>query len=355
MTIYYCIYALLGITALWCSNFAIKEKNGRKAVCFIAFLALFLMFALRHQSMGVDLAYWSNYGYLGRFDEIAEISWSKIFNVTVSHYERGYIIFNKLISFLNNNRQFFLGSCAFCTLLPIIYVIYKKSVSPFQSIVIYMGLPVFLLSYSGLRQALAIGLCTLSLIFIQNKKPLKFVLLVLLAATFHKTSMIFLIAYPIYHLKLTQRLRWISVAIIPVVYILRYQLFAIFSKLFKENAVADDTGAVTLFMVFTLVYIFCIIYSDNSDEQNGLMNLFFMACVCQAFGDVYNTAMRVGYYFMVFLMLLLPLVIKGLDVKVDKPVFSAIITVCFVAFGLYSIYSSTWARVYPYYFFWQSL
>lgn len=355
MTIYYGIYILLSIVALWYSNKEYEEKTKRKAICLIGFFSIFLMFALRHQSMGVDLHYRAYYGYLGWFDTISEMSWADVFIAKIANYERGYIILNKLISVLNADRQFFLGTCAFFTLLPIFYIIYKKSVSPFQSIIIYMGLPVFLLTFSGLRQALAIGICTLSLIFIQNKKPIKFILLVLLASFFHYTAIIFLVSYPIYHLKIHTNLRWFTVVAIPIIYILRYPLFTIFSKLFKDDAVATENDSITLFLVFVLIYIFSIICADDSDEQNGLMNLFFLACVCQSFGNIYNTAMRIGYYFMVFLIFLLPSVLNNLSEKADKPFFTSIITVCFMAFGLYSIYNSTWSMAYPYYFYWENV
>jgi len=353
LTIYYVVYALLGAMSLFCSYFIAKEQTSKKMFCFFAFFVLFIMLALRHHSMGVDLGYSTNLGYLGRFDFISQISWSKIFDISVLNYERGYIIFNKIVSVFSDDKQFFLTACAAGSIAPIMYTIYKKSNSPFMSTIVYLGLPVFLLNYSGLRQALAIGLCTLSLTFVEEKKFYKFLLLVLLAMTFHKTAIVYLIVYPVYHIKLEKNLRWLSVVLIPIVYIFRYPLFAILSKIFKENAVATENDSGMLFVVFTLIYIFCIFYSNNSNEQNGLLNLFLLACLCQAFGNVYQTAMRVGYYFMIALILLLPIVIKDMDEKVDKPVFSIVIIISFVTFGLYCIYNSTWAMAYPYYFYWQ--
>ena len=125
--------------------------------------------------------------------------------------------------------------------------------------------------------------------------------------------------------------------------------------MFKDGAVANDTGAITLFLVFTAIYIFCIAYTDHSEEQNGLMNIFLLACLCQVFSGVYNTAMRVGYYFMTALVLLLPLVIKNMNIKLDKEIFAKIVFISFAAFGLYSIYTSTWPMAYPYNFFWQQI
>lgn len=353
MTIYYSIYALLGITPVVSKLFNVREDRARKIFCFIAFTSLLLMFALRHQSMGYDLHYKAYFGYLGRFDTIATSSWREISQITDMHYETGYILFNKIVGLIYNDRQFFLGACAFFTILPIIYVIYKKSESPFQSVIIYMGLPVFLLTYSGLRQALAIGLCFFALPYIENKKIFRFAALVLLATTFHRSAIVFIIAYPLYHFKMSKSFRWGTVLLIPIIYALRHPLFTVFSKIFKSNAVTTETGAGTLLLVFVLIYVFSIFYSDESDEQNGLLNLFLFACVCQVFGGIYNTAIRLGYYFMLSLVILLPKVLKSMDKKLDKPLFSTAITVAFAGYGLYWIYISTWARAYPYYFFWE--
>lgn len=355
MTIYYLIYSIFGLTLVVTSSLKVKEQTAKKAFCFIAFACLFLMLALRHQSMGLDLRYMASHGYLGAFDTISNVSWDNIFDISFANYEKGYIVFNKIVSLIYDNRQFFLGACALVTILPIVYVIYKKSVSPLQSIIIYMGLPAFLMSFSGLRQALAIGICFFALLYIEDKKFIKFLIIVLIATTFHYSSIIFLIAYPLYRFKIKKSWRWFSVVLIPIIYVFKNPLFKIFSKIFKDDAVATETGAGTLFVIFTLIYIFCIIYSDGSDEQNGLLNLFFMACACQAFGGIYYLAMRVGYYFMLSLVLLLPKVLKGMKLDDDKPLYAIIIFICFSAFGLHSIYTSTWAMANPYYFFWESI
>lgn len=144
-----------------------------------------------------------------------------------------------------------------------------------------------------------------------------------------------------------------------MIFLLRYPLFSVMSKLLKEHAVPDNNNAVTLFVVFTALYVFSVLYS-NHREDSGLSNLFWLACACQAFGGVYSTAIRVGYYFMVYLILLLPENLTYMKKKLKDSnftylVFSIVIYSSFCAFGLYSIYSTYWSRSYPYYFFWQNI
>lgn len=354
MIIYFTLYALLALTSA-ILNPVRDDKKVARIICVVGFVSISLMLALRHPSMGVDLGYGEATGYLVSFDRISTISWKNIWNCSILNYEKGYIVLNRIISEIKNDSQFFLGACAVLSTLPVAICIYKKSVAPLQSFIIYLGLPAFLMSYSGLRQALAIGLCFYSISFIQDKKLIKFILIVFLATTLHYSSFIFFLAYPVYYIRMSKNARIFSVFAIPFVYIFRAPLFSLLSRLFKEETSMTDTGALTLFIVFSLIYVFCIMYTDYSKEQNGLMNIFLLACLCQAFGGVYNTAMRVGYYFMMALVLLLPLVIKNMNIKLDKEIFAKIVFISFAAFGLYSIYTSTWACAYPYYFYWQSL
>ena len=264
MGTYYIVFIIL-----YCSDtlfgYIYKDKMTQKkqntSFCIVAFIALFLLFALRHQSMGHDLGYLSKkMGYLESFDILNTYSWKDIILMkNWLNYEKGFIIFNKLVGTIINNRQFFLGSCAFVSLLPVMLYISKKSSLPFLSVVIYMGLPVFLMQYSGLRQNIAIAITVLSMKFVEEKKIVYFVLTILLATLFHKTAIIFLVAYPMYHIGLNDIWKAVFTLIIPVVYLLRKPLFNTLSKMFKDEATVRDTGALTLFLIFIALYIYLII------------------------------------------------------------------------------------------------
>ena len=71
--------------------------------------------------------------------------------------------------------------------------------------------------------------------------------------------------------------------------------------------------------------------------------------------------MRVGWYFMPYLALLLPRIIQNTerdrwnrDQKLGMVMY-LVILMCFGVFGLYSLSRGTWAMANPYYFFWQGI
>ena len=346
----------LAILFMMCFYYRItnKEQINRISTVLI-FIMLVLIIGFRHPSMGVDLKYGETGGYLGSFSTIASMSWSNIFFIqSFLNYEYGFILYCKLVGAIWNNQQFFIFVSAFLSLLPVFIVIYKKSTNSIMSSLIYLGVPAFLMVYSGIRQALAIGLCCLAIDLIQRKKLIRFILLVLATCFIHYSAVIFFIAYPLYYIKISKQTRWLTLLIIPVVYVFRYQLFDLFSKLLKENATARETGAYTLLLVFCAIYVFCIVFCKDGDaEQNGYMNLFFLACIFQTFGPIHNLAMREGYYFMIILVVLLPSVIANMKINTNNVIAGLSVSTAFAVYALYAIYSSTWAMAYPYHFFWE--
>ena len=326
MLIYVCLFALACGGILFEKYSKLDKQFKRVIVCSVMFLALFFTFALRHQCMGIDLRYQDpKTGYLRSFELITGMPFKKVvFMESYQNYERGYIIFNKLVGMINPSRQFFMACCAFCTIAPVVWTIYKRSESPAFSFVVYMGIPYFLCIFSTLRQAIAVGLCFWAFSFVQSKKPLLFTALVLLANTFHGTAILFLAVYPAYHIRLSLNLRWASLFALPFVYIHADILMEYASMFITQISVGEGTGAINLFLIFCAIYAFCIALMKNGgfkkrgyrnmllnkdDEipkQQGYLNIFWLACAMQAFSGVDSLAMRMAHYYMIILVLLLP-------------------------------------------------
>lgn len=364
MAIYYAAYAIICLVALIMQRATNSDKRKNGVICAFGFLIFFLILALRHWSMGVDLGYYSmgESGYIYSFEVLNKYSWADIIKLKeYLNYERGYIIFNKLLGSIWNEKQFLLGVCAFINISVTGVFIYKRSKLPLMSWIVFLGLPSFLMFFSGLRQAIAISITMIAARWIEKKKIVPFVLTVLLAWTFHSSAIVFLLAYPLYYVRLTDLQKLVFAMCIPVVYVLKAPLFTVMSKLFKDNAVIESTGAGTLFIVFFCVYMFLIVSNSyQKKDQNGYINLFYMSCICQAFGGVYSTAIRVGYYFMVYLAIALPNTIYDFKQtgrstgERDFMLCYTLIFIAFLMFGLYSIKNGSWSCTNPYVFFWQT-
>ena len=177
-------------------------------------------------------------------------------------------------------------------------------------------------------------------------------------------------------------MRAVSLALLPIVFLFREPLFSVLSPILMSGAKPDYNGAIELLWVFIFIYCFCwFCIPDKTDGAiNGYMNLFYIACVCQIFGYIYASAVRIGYYFMIFLILLIPRVVdlwatreitvvtrqwngdgllKPSQAKMQmerehflKALVKLAICAAFVLYGFYTIYSTQWACAYPYKWFW---
>ncbi len=359
MTVYFIIYGLILISP----QFIVRQQTGDlqeyqydKHIIFMMGL-LILMLALRHQSMGVDLGYGSSYGYLGSFIRLSQYSWREIIKLpSYLNYEKGYILFNKAISVISKDPQWLLICCGFVSLVPIGVLIYRYSNDSRFSVFVFMTLPCFQIFYSGLRQGIAIGICCYAMCCLQERKKWRFILSVILACLFHSSAFIFLLAYPLYYLRVEKKTRFISILLLPVVFIFSKPLFVIFSRLFKENAAISNTGAGTLSFILAMIYCFCSVFVDETDEKSvGFLNVFYFACICQSFSGLHQLAMRAGYYFMMGLVIALPNIVSNIEDDNSYLIFHVGVQSAFVAYGLYAIHASSWSCAYPYHFFWEAI
>lgn len=359
MIVYYIMYILilLGTPLVARTGKTLEQRNRRAGLWIVVLIALVV--GLRHPSMGNDLRYGSSYGYIWSFQRIAKYSFPELLSIDGwLNYGWGYILYNKLLSCFSEDVQWLLFASAIASIVPVGNMIRKYSKDLAFSAVVYLGMPCFLMAFSGLRQAIAIGICCGACSYIQQRKPLGFAVVMLLAVLFHSSAIVFMIAYPLYHLKVSKKIRLLTFPCLAVIYAARYPLFSVASKLFKDDAVAEETNAITLLLVFVLVYAFCTVFlKDNDEVSSGFLNLFYFTCICQCFGGVYSVAMRVGYYFMPALAIALPNIIANMENPNNYKLSQGFVMAAFVAYGLYALYTNgnSWPMTYPYHFFWSEL
>lgn len=75
------------------------------------------------------------------------------------------------------------------------YLLYKRSKDSIFSLCFMICLNYFYFSMTGLRQAIAMGLLFIALDFVFSRKILQFIILVLVAAMFHSSALVFLPSY----------------------------------------------------------------------------------------------------------------------------------------------------------------
>lgn len=345
MTVYIALYIIIALCFLLESTFSF----GKRVSCIVISTAVVCIVGLRSENMGYDIP-----GYLKSFEYLSSMSFGDVWKLPqFLNYEKGYVVFNAIFGKFSTDIHVFLFCCVLFSFFPIAFFVYRNSKFFSPSIIIYFSLPPFLLLYSGLRQCFAIGFCMLSFEFVKKRNFLLFALFVALATTFHYSAIFFFLIYPLYVLKLDKKQRWLSVGVLAVVYFFKTALFFALARLLNESPEIDNNGAFTLMIFFIAIYIFSFLLSKGTQKEEGLLNIFYMACFCQMFSSLNSIAIRVGYYFMIALSPLLPMLMENIEEKNAKVVIKLSVMVCFVLAGLIFIYNSSWSESYPHYWFWE--
>lgn len=344
MLVYYLYYLVVISLGILLSN---RNRGLYLTVCFFL---LFFIIAFRHPSMGIDLHYGTDYGYLGAYEYFAGNSWKVALSKGLfQHYELGYVVYNKIISYFSDNYQMLLISTTAITFVPVFSVINKESEDPLLSIVVYLGLSSFLMVFSALRQTIAISLLFSTIPLIRKKRFYLQLFIVLVAALFHKTALVFLIAYSAYHIRIQPALRFHTLYFLIILYCLSSFVFPLFTRIYGAYSI-DNNGSNTLFIVYVFIYYLCFII-DTEGEYNGLLNLFFIACCLMCFEHLNNVVSRIAMYFEMPLILLLSAVFKN---KIrEYSLVRLIIILCFTFAGLYFLRTTFWTMSYPYHFMWE--
>ena len=368
MLIYVLLYVwFVALYGLYLANEKrICKNNGsdvnplvyRAGYVALSFGAIILMLGLRADFMGIDLLK-DGIGYLPSFEQMSEYTFIDLYEQGGwQNYEIGYILLNKFVGSIWLNRQFFLFIVACLSVAPVAYVVYKYSENIFISVIVFMGLPTFVVQFSTLRLVIAMGIAFLSIYFVLDHKLWYFLALVLLASTFHSSALICVVIYPLFSYKNTKKSLIINVVVLAFIFLLRRQIYYMASMIVYGSVETDSEGAIHLLMFFVAVYLFSAYFIDLDNKlSNGMLNLFWVACAIQVMGNVFTEATRLGYYFNYALILLVPAVFKDMKDK-TKPWFRYLAMVLlvgfFIWFGYFEISTTSWSMSNPYYFFWNA-
>lgn len=328
--------------------------SGKKAMVYSLGVAvvLTLLLGLRHPSMGVDVE-----GYLAAFHRFSAMSWGEVLQLKAFlNYEKGYILFNKLVSSIWVNDPFFLLCCAALSFLPIAAVIGRYSRNCRTSFLIYLGLTAFPIPFSGLRQAIALAIAFSGFRFVEERKLLPYGIVIVIACSFHISAVVALLIYPLYWLRLDRAARYASMGIFPLLFFLRSRMWNWIVQVTGRGAPALHSGSVNLMLLFFGVYAYMVLFSPEKSRFDGLINIHWLCCCVLAFAEVSAVVQRISYYFMLYLTLSLPELLQEIKRQQGQKEYALHLMAVaggFLLFGLYNLRTTAWSGAYPYRFFWE--
>ena len=289
------------------------------------FLILFALSACR-LNVGNDYAKYVEFMHLIRCDAYVPTEFGFNFIVKLLYGISGFE--NYLLVF-----AFF----AFFTVLLFLVSIYRQADSFGFSFFLFMALGYYFQSFSTVRYYLALAIALLAIPYVLRKEWLKFIFLILLGATLHKSL---LVVIPLYFLASVSWKKW-QLALAAVFcsgffflqdFYLRLVIF-LYPTYEETEYLEGGTSYVNIARCFAVLLLALLLYRKVVKESRR--NRFYFYCnlgalamyVCCSFLPVIS---RIGYYLTITHIFFIPALINGVENKKVK----RLLTVCVVAAGI---------------------
>ena len=351
-------FLLLGLPAFF-SLFREKKKTENKASMFsldVFFLIFLAILSLRSYQVGVDL---KNYLYF--FNQVQGVGFIDLFS---RYLEPGYFVLAKLTQIFTKNFQVLIALISFLTVIPLWKMYRKESENAYLTVILFATVAPFTVYFSGLRQILAVTLGIPAYYYTKKKKLVQFVLTVGLAFIFHQSALLLFILYPLYHIKLNKNTFYFAVPALLTVVFFGKDIFKLLLPLLGERYVqrystVTSTGAYTVLILLFVFAVYSYIIPDEKTldpDTLGLRNILLLCVAIQSFAPVNTIAMRMNYYFLIFIPILIPK-IAGAAKPNYKKLSSMSVVVMNLVFTVWFFYNAYRGgdvlNVFPYIPFWR--
>ncbi|MBO4309909.1 MAG: EpsG family protein [Lachnospiraceae bacterium] len=329
------------------------RTRGRVHNKLIISTIFFLLFAISATRIGVGGDYWN---YTSIFSLLAQNRDKSVAT------ELGFNLLVKLIQhiFGFDGKQYIIifAIVAFVTLFFFIKGIEEQSEDFAITFAMFMLLGYYASSFNSIRNYLAFSVAFYSVRYIFSREFSKFLMLVLLASTFHTSVLIVIVAYPLGLIKWKPWMMAVTGAIstsflaFPNFY--RKLVFLIYPH--YENSI-HDTGEISFtniarcigVLVFALIFYKKAIKDNEKNRFYFNMNIFaLIVYVCCSYLPVVS---RIGYYFNMFQLILVPTLINRIPKKWLRVLLKVLLIVVGVGYYVYFLHSSETndTRLIPYF------
>lgn len=312
---------------------SLNSSDKKKKYLLLVGIAIVFVLGCRYANPNLrgDL---NNYYRL--YQDISAVSWNNL--LSFSEMEKGYIVLNKMLSLIFNSAQTIIFAEAIICVFFTFRFIYKFCADVFLGLLTYLtGLMIFELT--GFRQAIAISLCLFAVEFIQKKKLIWFLLITLLACTFHSTAIVFLPFYLVANVKPTVR----NALIYGVIYAVMLN-FTPTLLIWGTNVTGSDyseavswgnsTGPlINISLHLISLVLLLLIKNDKIKEHKWQWNMTVLSLIIYILRFISLPFERISFYFAGGMIVALP---SGLENAFEKRT-SKLIKTMYIVFciGLY--------------------
>jgi hypothetical protein len=314
-------------------NLSTSLNKATQRVLFlnIAFVHLLFLHTFFDPSLFPDL---DNY-----FDYFSNISNFKSYDIEL---EIGWTIINKILYSISTDSLILLFFVSTIMLLCYFITINSYSSIPWLSIFILLC-TVFYDSLFVLRQHLAMAICLLSIPYIIKRKPIKFLLVTLLAISFHNSALVWIPVYIVYSFEINRRFVFMLIVLTSLFYftteIILGNLILVTRKIMAYTD-PENQGTINAFKGSAVVLSILVLslYSFKKvDKIKGYNKLFFQLSMIAFvlnflpfFASSFTLFSRLHLYYSISGIFLIPNALANISNKKLYYILTPVICVCYL-------------------------
>ena len=299
--------------------------------CLIIFVSLFLVSAMR-LNVGND--------YLN-YVEFMHLIYCRAYVPTeIGFNALTYLVYN-FCGFENYLLLF--AIFAFVTIAFFMKSMYQQSEWFTLSFMMFMLLGYYFQSLSTVRYYMALSMALYSIKYVISRDWPRFVLLILVASTFHKSVLVVLLLYFVAQIDFK---RWMYVAILLLgvsCFFLQdlYLKIVVFLYPSYKNTeyLSGGTSMANIVRCLAILAVSLLLYNSRIKNNRRYKFYFicnFLALVLYAFGSFLPVISRIGYYLTVTHVLFVPALVMGVkDERKRRMCTATVVFICLCYFVLY--------------------
>ena len=258
--------------------------------------------------------------YAYDYGNILNYGW---FSDEVFHEGRnaGFFWLMKLVStWTGGDFQAFLIFLAIITQIIVAVFVYRYSPKPWLSYLVYNCMGFYVSGFSLIKQYLAMAIIMWAMMAIFEKKPIRFLVLTLLAGFIHMPALCFLPAYFIANRRINAGTLSAYAIATALIFMFRLQIVDFVADFYYEEETFQliSTTLGGRFLVIIIILVAGLLLRGFREKNyEKLFNMIIVAAVFQMFSGFDNVFTRLADYYLQFLVLFIPMIFYDSTLKTE--------------------------------------
>ena len=331
-----------------CVGNEVYENRVNLFMAFITFSVIIFFAGLRS---GVA----DTWTYIDMFKEYPLWPDAHKFITDPSAREPGFRIFSVLIkTYISHDYQSWLFIIASISGICIMYPLYKYSCNYGMSVFLFMVSCQFTWLLNGMRQFLVAAILFACTPLILNKKPVPYIIIVLILSTFHKSVLIMIPAYFIVDSEPWSKSSMLFIACIILAMMFTSQFTGLLDTVVENSDYAtsigefkgnDDGTSPIRILVESIPIVIAFIYRDRIKEKltpivKISINMSLISSGLYIISKIAKSGVLLGrlpIYFSLYNLLLLPWLINNTFEKNERRLINFFMIICYLGFFYYQM------------------